>query len=152
VPTRFAHTNLGAVDLERTVDFYVEAFGCVRGVERVYDSEEASDALRRGTGVAGLRLAGVHLKLPGGGDATLEVLAYRPPAPRDERPPHAPGFGHVAFEVDDLDAMRARVVELGGSIVGEVVTVPYPAGDTLSWCYVRDPEGNVVELQSFARR
>ena len=34
-----------------------------------------------------------------------------------------PGFGHLAFAVDDVHAAREAVLDAGGSAVGEVVTV-----------------------------
>jgi hypothetical protein len=34
--------------------------------------------------------------------------------------------------------------------VGEVVTLETAAGTRVTWCYVTDPEGNVLELQSWA--
>jgi catechol 2,3-dioxygenase-like lactoylglutathione lyase family enzyme len=93
----------------------------------------------------------VLLRLPGHGEhgPLLEVMQYDPPTPRADAALLAPGYGHVAFEVDDVEGARRRVVAAGGSPVAGIVTVPYPAGGRLSWCYVRDPEGNVVELQSF---
>jgi predicted enzyme related to lactoylglutathione lyase len=146
---KFAHVNLVARDLGRLVAFYETVFGCVRGVERVYATPERSAALARGVGVAGLTLRGVHLVLPGHGAAgpTLELFQYEPPLERAPAPPHATGFGHVAFEVDDVEETTRAVVRAGGSLVGEAVTVPYPAGGSLTWRYVRDPEGNFVELQ-----
>jgi predicted enzyme related to lactoylglutathione lyase/TusA-related sulfurtransferase len=147
---RFAHVNLVAENLERLVAFYVDAFGCARGVERVYETPEQTAALARGLGVGGLTLRGIHLVLPGHGadGPTLEVFQYEPRLPRPAAGPNTPGFGHVAFLVDDVEAACARVVASGGSAVGEVVTVPYPTGGRLSWRYVRDPEGNFVELQT----
>jgi len=149
MPVRFAHTNLVAQDLARVVSFYVDVFGCVRGVERLYETPEQSAALERGLGVPGLRVRGALLLLPGHGDhgPALEVMQYQPSAARPAVTVVSPGFGHVAFEVDDIEAVRHRVVAAGGALVAEVVTVPYPTGGWLRWCYVRDPEGNVVELQ-----
>lgn len=150
---RFAHVNVVARDVERLAAFYVAVFGCVRVVERVYESPERRAALERGTGVAGLSLRGVHLLLPGHGESgpTLEIFQYAPTADRSDAPLNAPGFGHVAFVVDDVETTRRAVVAAGGAPVAGVVVVPYPTGETLTWSYVRDPEGNVVELQSFAR-
>jgi catechol-2,3-dioxygenase len=34
--------------------------------------------------------------------------------------------------------------------VGEVVTLTTAAGRRVTWCYVTDPEGNIIELQSWA--
>lgn len=58
-----------------------------------------------------------------------------------------PGFAHVAFAVDDVSGAREQVLSAGGSSVGAIVTVTTAAGVRITWCYVADPEGNVIELQ-----
>jgi hypothetical protein len=50
--------------------------------------------------------------------------------------------------VDDVSAAREAVIAAGGGPVGEVVTLTNAAGAKLTWVYVTDPEGNVLELQS----
>jgi catechol 2,3-dioxygenase-like lactoylglutathione lyase family enzyme len=105
-----------------------------------------------GTGVPDSGLRGVHLRLPGLGDEgpTLEIYAYdREEAPM---PPAAnrPGWGHIAFAVDDVPAAREAVLAAGGSGVGEIVTVGTTDGRHVTWCYVTDPEGNIVELQAWS--
>jgi catechol 2,3-dioxygenase-like lactoylglutathione lyase family enzyme len=59
---------------------------------------------------------------------------------------HAPinalGLRHVAFVVDDLDDTLARLKPLGGEVVRNVETYQ----DMLRTCYVRGPEGILVEL------
>ena len=60
-----------------------------------------------------------------------------------------PGFGHIAFEVTDVAEARRQVLGAGGTTVGDVVTLTTAAGRQVTWCYVTDPEGNVVELQSW---
>jgi hypothetical protein len=42
------------------------------------------------------------------------------------------------------------VLAAGGSAVGEVVTVQAADGRSVTWCYVTDPEGNIVELQAWS--
>jgi len=44
---------------------------------------------------------------------------------------------------------RAEVLTAGGSAVGDIVTLETETGAQVTWCYVTDPEGNVVELQSW---
>jgi hypothetical protein len=53
--------------------------------------------------------------------------------------------------VDDVAAARQAVLDAGGHAVGEVVTLTNAAGQRLTWVYVTDPEGNVLELQSLPR-
>ena len=64
---------------------------------------------------------------------------------------HFPGFGHIAFIVNDVPAARDAVLAAGGRAIGEVVTLVNAAGKALTWVYVTDPEGNVIELQSRPR-
>jgi predicted enzyme related to lactoylglutathione lyase len=146
---RYGHTNLIARDWRLLAGFYERLFGCVPvPPERDYRGPD----LERGTGVPGAALRGVHLRLPGHGTdgPTLEIYTYDSledgPAPAVNRP----GWGHLAFAVDDVQAARAAVLDDGGASVGEVVTLVTADGRRVTWCYVSDPEGNIVELQSWA--
>src|SRR5690348_6071689 len=57
----------------------------------------------------------------------------------------AEGFGHIAFDVADLDATFARVVRLGA----RAVVTPRPSPEPgVRMAFVADPEGNLVELLS----
>jgi len=62
------------------------------------------------------------------------------------------GFGHIAFQVDDVAAARAAVVAGGGSMVGTIETVAIEGAGSITWTYVRDPEGNIIELMSEVRK
>ena len=148
---RYGHTNLVARDWQRLAAFYAELFGCVAvPPERDYRGRD----LEAGTGVRDAALRGVHLRLPGHGDdgPTLEIYTYE--HGRQPLPPAAnrPGWGHIAFVVDDVAAGRQAVLAAGGSAVGDVVTLETADGRSVTWCYVTDPEGNIVELQAWAAR
>lgn len=144
---RYGHTNLIAHDWRALSRFYQEHFGCTPvPPERNFKGRD----LDRGTGIPGAELRGEHLRLPGHGadGPTLEIFSYNV---LEDRPPVAvnrPGFGHIAFVVDDVPAARQAVLQAGGGAVGEVVTLTNAAGQRLTWVYVTDPEGNVLELQS----
>ena len=146
---RYVHTNLIARDWRALAAFYETVFGAVPvPPERNYSGA----ALEAGTGVPGARLAGVHLRLPGQGPdgATLEIYRYSPPAERPTPPAvNRPGLAHLAFEVLDVAEARREVLAAGGDAVGEIVTLTTAAGRRVTWCYVSDPEGNIVELQSW---
>ena len=61
-----------------------------------------------------------------------------------------PGFGHIAFAVDSVAEARGEVLGAGGRAVGEIVTLTTTVGRNVTWCYVTDPEGNIVELQAWS--
>ena len=60
-----------------------------------------------------------------------------------------PGLAHLAFEVAAVDEARREILAAGGQAVGEVVTLTTSAGTQVTWCYVTDPEGNIIELQAW---
>ena len=147
---RYVHTNLIARDWQALAKFYQTVFGCaVVPPERDFQGAD----LDAGTGLSGARLRGVHLRLPGYDDngPTLEILNYNILQNRSEPAVNRPGFGHIAFSVDDVNAARETIFDYGGQPIGDVVTLTIATGAQVTWCYVTDPEGNILELQSWRR-
>jgi catechol 2,3-dioxygenase-like lactoylglutathione lyase family enzyme len=75
----------------------------------------------------------------------FEVVRFRSPAAgAQELGPAAnrSGLRHVAFKVDDVRGVVDRVREAGWDTVGEIVDFE----NTFLLCYVRGPEGLIVEL------
>ncbi len=143
---KYTHTNLVARDWRRLADFYVKVFGCTPvPPERDLSGEWLDEA----TSLHGAHIRGVHLRLPGHGDAgpTLEVFQYDEETESEAPAPNRPGYGHIAFAVEDVEAVKEAVLALGGGMVGEVVTVELPGVGRLKFVYMRDPEGNVIEIQ-----
>jgi len=69
----------------------------------------------------------------------LELIAFKGAAPPDpRRPPPA----HVAFQVDDLDTMVAKVEGPGAVRLGAITR--FDEGHSV---YCREPGGSVVELE-----
>jgi predicted enzyme related to lactoylglutathione lyase len=143
---RYGHTNLIARDWRRLAEFYQVVFGCTpASAER----DLRGDWLERASGVPHAHIRGIHLRLPGHGDQgpTLEIFSYDA-MPATELPQaNRPGFGHIAFAVDDVAAGIAAVQKAGGSAVGDLVTTEISGAGILDVVYARDPEGNIVELQ-----
>ncbi len=148
MPTRYAHTNLTAHDWEKLAAFYVEVFGC-EPLEPMRDLH--GDWLEKGTGVKGAHLRGRHLRLPGHGadGPTLEIFQYYPVQPQALPVANRAGFGHVAFQVDDVEEALRAVIKFGGSVHGEVVQREIEGAGELTFTYARDPEGNLIELQAW---
>ena len=141
---RFGQVNIVARDWRVLADFYCKHLGCtLLAPER----DLRGAVVDAGVGVADARIRGVHLRLPGYDEngPTLEIYRYDPIIDVASSVRRS-GFGHIAFQVDDIDGTRAAILAGGGSAIGEVVTTV--AGTRhVSWCYVADPEGNAIELQ-----
>lgn len=141
---RFGHVNLVARDWRALAAFYCHFLGCTMLAP---ERDLHGNTIDAGVGVSDARIRGVHLRLPGYGEhgPTLEMYRYDPLIDVAANVRRS-GFGHIAFQVDDIDAIRAAIIGGGGSAIGDIVTTT--AGDKqVSWCYVADPEGNAIELQ-----
>ena len=114
--TRINHVSVQAVDMEESARFYEDVFG----MERVPTARFRSPVLW-------LRL----------GDQQLHLF---------ESDREAPRFHHLAFDVDDFEAVYRRVKELGllDSDTHGAALREHPSG----WVqmYIRDPGGNLVEI------
>jgi predicted enzyme related to lactoylglutathione lyase len=147
VPARYAHTNLVARDWRALGRFYEQALGCTpAGPER----DLSGEWLERGTGVPGARITGAHYRMPSASSAgpTLEIFQYHPPEDAAPPPANRVGFGHIAFAVADVDAARTTVIAAGGQAVGTIESIVIAGAGRITWTYVRDPEGNLIELQA----
>jgi len=150
IKAKYVHTNLIAEDWRALAVFYQEVFGCIPvPPERNFQGE----TLEAGTGIQGVSLQGIHLRLPGYTDSgpTLEVFSYTPQAIRTNTAVNRPGFAHIAFQVEDVSSARTVVLDAGGKPVGNVVTMTIATGAKVTWCYLTDPEGNLIELQSWGK-
>ena len=145
---RYAHTNLIARDVPLLIAFYRDVLGC-RSIDQTRDlSGEWVDRL---TGLSGAHIFGEHLALPGydAGGPTLEIFGYDTVVPHRALGVNASGFTHLAFSVDDVAQTLALVLSRGGGQLGELVENRYPDGRTITVVYASDPEGNILELQSW---
>jgi len=150
VSISFAHTNIIAEDGEKLSDFYKSVFSYTPlSPER----NQSGDWLKKGTEVKGTEFQGVHLLLPGHGDSgpTPEIFSYKEMLSKAKVvAANRKGFGHIAFQVDDVPQTRARGLEAGGPDSGEIISREVKGAGTFTGTYMGDPEGNILELQSWA--
>ncbi len=150
VNAKFGHVNVIARDWRALAQFYEDVFGCKPvPPERDYRGRD----LDAGTGLRGAHLTGIHLRLPGHGEngPTLEIYRYDDLASAVTPAVNRPGFAHIAFAVDNVASARSEVIAAGGCVVGEIVTLQTATGAKVTFCYLTDPEGNIIELQSWSK-
>jgi catechol 2,3-dioxygenase-like lactoylglutathione lyase family enzyme len=136
---RMDHVGLVVEDLAGAIEFFVEL-----GLERQGQWQVEGSSVDRVVGLEGVRSELVFLQTPDG-HGRLELTKFHSPASPagDHRAPaNAPGIRHLTFAVDDIDAVVARLRALGAELVGELVRYE----DSYRLCYVRGPEGIIVEL------
>lgn len=143
---KYAHTNIITDDWQRLAEFYITVFDC----KPLYPERDLEgEWLDRATAIKGSHLKGIHLRLPGYEDAlpTLEIFQYDKNEMGLQILPNRKGYGHIAFKVDDVPNVLARVLQHGGSRIGELVETEVPEVGTLTFVYAKDIDGNIVELQ-----
>ena len=151
MPTKYAHTNLIAKDWKRLSSFYQEVFGCVPvPPERNLSGEWLDQA----TGLSGSHINGIHLRLPGYGEdgPTLELFQYGSMPEHPSVDPNTPGFSHIAFAVDDVAVAARDVLANGGAAVGALTVRDVLGAGLLTFQYVADPEGNIIEIQNWEKK
>ncbi len=142
---KYVHTNLVAHDWRRLADFYAKVFECQPvPPERDLKGEYLDKALN----LKDTHITGTHLRLPGYTDGpTLEIFQYNQETKSASSYPNTPGYGHIAFSVPDVQETAEKIIENGGDYVGELTEVEIEGYGRLVFAYMRDPEGNIIEIQ-----
>ena len=147
--TKYAHTNIVCRDWRKLSRFYIAVFDC-QPVPPPRDL--AGDWLAQATGLERPHLTGQHLRLPGFGEngPTLEIFQYDEMLERS-MPPAANrlGLGHLAFEVDQVEETLKALLAHGGQELGQVVKQEIAGVGVITFTYATDPEGNILEIQSW---
>ncbi len=145
---KYAHTNIITDDWKRLAEFYITVFDC----KPLYPERDLrGEWLDRATAIKDANLWGIHFKLPVYDESlpTLEIFQYNHNEDGLKPMANRKGFGHIAFRVDDVPTILNRVLENGGSRMGEVVETEVSELGTLKFVYARDIDGNIIELQNW---
>ena len=132
------HVGIVLDDLAAAIEFFVEL-----GLELQGEGSVEGRWVDRVVGLDGVRSEVAMLQTQDG-DARLELKFHTPSTQAGNRhaPANTPGIRHVAFVVEDIDAVVAGLRARGAELVGELERYE----DSYRLCYVRGPEGIIVEL------
>jgi catechol 2,3-dioxygenase-like lactoylglutathione lyase family enzyme len=136
---RLDHVGIVVDDLAAAIEFFVEL-----GLEHQGQGSVDGRWVDRVVGLDGVRVEFVMLQTPDG-HGRLEVIKFHAPATQggnEHAPANTLGIRHLAFVVEDIDAIVARLRARGAELVGELERYK----DIYRLCYVRGPEGIIVEL------
>ncbi len=136
---RMDHVGIVVDDLADAVAFFVEL-----GLDLQGEGPVEGGWVDRVVGLEGVRAQIIVLQTPDG-HGRLELTKFHTPSSDGGyqlAPANASGIRHVAFAVEDIDAVLARLRARGAELVGELGRYQ----DSYRLCYVRGPAGIIVEL------
>jgi catechol 2,3-dioxygenase-like lactoylglutathione lyase family enzyme len=136
---RMEHVGIVVEDLAAATAFFVEL-----GLKLQGEGSVEGGWVDRVVGLEGVRAEIAMVETPDG-RGRLELTKFHAPScwgGDRHAPANTPGIRHVAFAVDDIDAVVAGLRARGAELFGEVERYE----DSYRLCYVRGPEGIIVEL------
>ncbi len=136
---RMDHVGIVVDDLAAATEFFVEL-----GLELHGQTPVEGRWVDRVVGLEGVRVDIAMMQTPDG-NGRLELAKFHSPSSQGAARPqavNAPGIRHITFTVEDIDAVVARLRARGAEPVGELERYE----DSYRLCYVRGPEGIIVEL------
>jgi catechol 2,3-dioxygenase-like lactoylglutathione lyase family enzyme len=143
------HVGITVPDLDKATRFFEQAFDAEFLYELMVgpvggDWLEAAVGVPPGTELMHIRM----MRLANG--PNLELFVYRSEV---QRPPVLPsdfGLQHFAICVDDIDAVAARILAAGGTLLAGPLDLPGgDAGPGNRFMYTRTPWGSTMELVTF---
>jgi catechol 2,3-dioxygenase-like lactoylglutathione lyase family enzyme len=136
---RMEHVGIVVDDLAAATSFFVDLGLTLQGEGPIED-----EIVDRVVAIAGVRADVAILQSPDG-HGGLELIKFQSPPSLDgdsNAPPNTLGIRHVTFVVDDIHAAVTDLQSRGTDLVGAVERYQ----DSFWLCYVRGPEGILVEL------
>jgi catechol 2,3-dioxygenase-like lactoylglutathione lyase family enzyme len=136
---RMDHVGIVVDDLAAATAFFVEL-----GLEPRGEGTVEGGWVDRVVGVEEVRAELAMMETPDG-HSRLELVKFHSPSGGSGdplAPANTPGIRHLTFAVDDIDAVLADLKPHGAELVGEVERYR----DAYRLCYIRGPEGIIIEL------
>jgi catechol 2,3-dioxygenase-like lactoylglutathione lyase family enzyme len=115
---RMDHVGIVVHDLATAIELFVEL-----GLKLQGEAQVEGDWVDRVVGLEGVRAQIAMMETPDG-HGRLELTTFHAPAGRGgdrHAPADTPGIRHLAFAVEDIDAVVAGLRARGAELVGEVV-------------------------------
>ena len=135
------HTGITVANLDRSLAFWRD----VLGFELSHRAHHTEDLASEVTGVPGAEISLVVLK---GYSHKIELLEYLAPSDRKhvDLQPCDVGSVHVAFTVDNLDAVLSTIAASGWKAAGNPKNLKTGPNAGKRVVYVRDSNGTTVEF------
>src|SRR5262245_753724 len=137
---RLEHIGINVDDLSEAIDFFLEL-----GLEVEGETTVEGEIVDRIIGLDGARSKIAILRTPDG-DGKIELVQFENPvhkgADNSRDASNVPGIRHILFRVDDIEDTLSRLEARGAELVGSLENYH----DMYKLCYIRGPQGIIIEL------
>ncbi|WP_208590401.1 VOC family protein [Gracilibacillus suaedae] len=136
---RIDHVGIIVNDLPAAKAFFLDF-----GLEVLGETEVKGEWVERIIGLNDVRETVVMLGMPDG-QATLELVKFHTPSDEkgiQQSSANTLGIRHIAFAVEDIEAVVAKLKKKGAELFGEIQNYK----NAYKLCYVHGPEGIILEL------
>lgn len=133
------HIGVVVNDLPAAKAFFLDF-----GLEVQGEAEMEGELLDRLLGLRKVKTSLVMMRPPGG-EASIELIKFHSPPDEEgvqQFSVNGLGIRHIAFLVEDLEALVAKLKAKGAEVFGEIQTYE----NSYKLCYVRGPEGIILDL------
>jgi catechol 2,3-dioxygenase-like lactoylglutathione lyase family enzyme len=136
---RLDHVGIIVADLAAAKAFFL-AFG----LELVGEGDVQHKVADKITGLKDAKSSVAYMRTPDN-TGSLELIQYHQPADENgvqHQPANTLGLRHICFNVDDIEGLVAKLKQRGTEFFSEVQNFE----GQYKLCYLRGPEGIIVEL------
>jgi len=133
------HTGINVTDLIAAKEFFLEM-----GFEVIGEQSVEGQWVDSIIGLKGVKDDIIMMRTPEG-EANLELIRFHNPL--DEKgiqlsQSNTLGIRHICFLVENVEALVTKLEKKGGKLMGEI----YNYKEVHKVCYIRGPEGIILEL------
>ena len=136
---RLDHVGINVEDLAAAKEFFLDL-----GLEVQGEAGLESKLVDAVTGLKNVKTEIVMMQTPDG-EATLELVKFVRPSDKAGIQPSSAntlGIRHICFAVEDIEMIIAKLIKKGVKPFSEIQNYE----DIYKLCYLRGPEGIIVEL------
>ena len=136
---RIDHVGIIVDDLADVKTFFIEF-----GLKELGETEVKGEWVEKIIGLSNVKETVAMLATPEG-ETMIELVKFHSPADKNgiQYPgSNTLGIRHIAFAVEDIEAIVADVKKKGAVLIGEIQNYK----NMYKLCYIRGPEGIILEL------
>ncbi len=136
---RIDHVGVIVDNLSAAKTFFVDL-----GLELLGEAEVEGEWVERIIGLENVKEEVAMLRTPDG-EANIELVKFHTPSDKNgiQHPlANTLGIRHIAFAVEDIEAIVAKMERNDAALIGEIQNYE----NTYKLCYIRGPEGIILEL------